>query len=281
MVLDSWLIAPQHTRIMRRAARREFVRQLGAHCHVTMSWRRWVRWISSGTRSHGWSILAGVAGVWKTSGHQHQRHTKPPGGEAFYSIRRDRARHTHTLALLLIGPSNIQLLHRRGGQTGAHRWRCSTGVKWAANDENATERFVLERLHLPAMRKSIGLNRDWEMKITAATAAVAQRRLAGPCDRRRCRRNSFGSSCSCRTSRSCQLHSAWWRLWWTADRVASHHHRTIVSCNEQQNGRKRFSNKFRITKRRPGNVALHSSRWIMQTHNVIGLVIIYCILPQK
>ena len=38
-----------------------FVRQLrGAHCHVTMSWRRWVRWISSGTRSHGWSILAGV-----------------------------------------------------------------------------------------------------------------------------------------------------------------------------------------------------------------------------
>lgn len=29
-----------------------------AHCHVTISWRRWGR-SSSGTRSHGWSILAG------------------------------------------------------------------------------------------------------------------------------------------------------------------------------------------------------------------------------
>ena len=40
-----------------------------------------------------------------------------------------------------------------GGDT-EHRWWCSTGVKWAVNDEDATERVVLEWLHLPAMRKS-------------------------------------------------------------------------------------------------------------------------------
>ena len=38
-------------------------------------------------------------------------------------------------------------------------------MKWSsANDENATERFVLERLHLPAMRKKCisQLNRNRE-----------------------------------------------------------------------------------------------------------------------
>lgn len=238
-----------------------FVRQLrGAHCHVTMSWRRWVRWISSGTRSHGWSILAGVCvcNEWKTStgGGKHPTPPPPPSNRINWNLirlahftlmrwfqkmlstaRRRRSEWFNTNSRSTIGDEMKR--HRTVGddrQTwNGRRPMMKTppsglylngfifppcGRSASANWIETEKKNHCRRFCYSA--SSNGSNSTVEaLQVLPVTAAVAAATLLAP---------PFNDD----------------RQWWTRDRMASHHHRIFISFKEKskQKNVKQFQIEF-------------------------------------